>query len=261
MARTKQTARRSTGTIKPNHSHPMAAEPRACVQASSYDPPIIDTEQSPAVQALLAQFADEELTRDAENRYEDEVVPNLTGRSSRKRRADCIAVLKKQILMEREYATAQVLLTLAPTEPEPVEPEPVDQVAQAIEPEPVIQVVQATAAEPVHVNKRNRGSLKTEGGVGYNKPNPKTSNPGTWTASYRCFRKSGFRTKPQAEAKLAYWKDNGLCPCCEKPFVTTEGIPQNEYRFRSSDPAADLIVIVNGKEYRIPGGGEYVVKF
>ena len=258
MARTKQTARRSTGTVKPNHSHPMQTEPRPCIQASSSDPPIIDTELSPAVQAVLAQYADEELTREAMNRYDDEVVPNLTGRSSRKRKADCIAVLKKQILMEREYATAQVLSNLAPTEPEP---EPVAQVTQAIATEPVIPVTQATAADPVHVNKRNRGPLKTEGGVSYNKPHPKTANPGSWTASYHCFRKSGFPTKPQAQAKLSYWKDNDLCPCCEKPNVITDGIPQNEYRFRSSDPAADLIVIVNGKEYRIPGGGEYVVKF
>ena len=90
MARTKQTARRSTGSVKPNHSHPMQAEPRPCVQASSSDP-LTDTEQSPAIQAILAQYADEELTREAMNRYDDEVVPNLTGRSSRKRKADCIA--------------------------------------------------------------------------------------------------------------------------------------------------------------------------
>ena len=162
--------------------------------------------------------------------------------------------------MEREYATAQVLSNLAPTAPEP---EPVAQVTQAIATEPVIPVAQATAAEPeaVFVNKRNRGPLKTEGGVTFVKPIPNSSKPGTWTASWRCFRKAGFPTKAQADSKLAYWKDNDLCPCCEKPMVAEDGIPNNEYRFRSSDPAADLIVIVNGKEYRIPGGGEYVVRF
>ena len=36
--------------------------------------------------------------------------------------------------------------------------------------------------------------------------------------------------------------------------------PTTEYRFKCSDPAAELIAVINGKEYRIPGGGEYVIK-
>jgi hypothetical protein len=211
---------------------------------------------------LVAQYADEDLTREAEDRYAEEVAPKLTGRSSRKRRADCIAVLKKQILMEREYSASQdteaaeALLSLGPTQVEPV--------VQAADPEP-----QAQAPEPPAIigniigNKRNRGSLKTGGGVSYAKPQPNTSNPGTWIASYRCFRKSGFNTKAQAKAKLAFWKDNGLCPCCEKPDdaqVDQAGIPANEYRFSCSDPSAELIAVINGKEYRIPGGGEYVIR-
>ena len=157
--------------------------------------------------------------------------------------------------MEREYSASQAteaaeaLLSLAPTQVEPI----VQAQAQAPEPPAIIGNVIG--------NKRNRGSLKTGGGVSYNKPQPNTSNPGTWQASYRCFRKTGFNTKAQADAKLAYWKNNDLCPCCEKPDDAQAGIPATEYRFRTSDPAADLIVIVNGKEYRIPGGGEYVVKF
>ena len=188
-----------------------------------------------------------DLTREAEYRYQDEVVPTLTGRSSRNRKEACIAVLKKQILMEREYAAtqateaAQALLSLAPTQPEPI--------VQAAEPEP----------EPIVGNKRNRGSLKTEGGVSYCKPQPNTSNPGTWTAAYRCYRKTGFNTKEQADAKLAYWKDNDLCPCCEKPNDAQAGIPTTEYRFKCSVPTAELIAVINGKEYRIPGGGEYVI--
>ena len=117
-----------------------------------------------------------------------------------------------------------------------------------------------TEPEPIVSNKRNRGSLKSEGGVSYNKPQPKSKNPGTWTAAWKCFRKSGFNTKQQADAKLAYWKDNDLCPCCEKPQEAQNGPPTTEYRFKCSDPTADLIAVINGKEYRIPGGGEYVIK-
>ena len=249
MARTKQTARRSTGSILPRNSNPPGTEPRACIQASSTDPPLAPGEFGYRMYQLVAQYADEDLTREAENRYADEVLPTLTGRSSRKRGAYCIAVLKKQIVMEREYAAtqateaAEALLSLTPTQPEPI-----------------VQV-QAPESEPAPIigNKRNRGSLKTEGGVSYTKPQPNTSNPGTWTASYRCFRKSGFNTKQQADEKLAYWKDNDLCPCCEKPNADQAGIPANEYRFSCSDPAAELIAVINGKEYRIPGGGEYVI--
>ena len=248
MARTKQTARRSTGSVLPHNSNPPGTEPRACIQASSTDPPLAPGEFGYRMYQLAAQYADEDLTREAENRYAEEVLPKLTGHYSRKRKADCIAVLKKQILMKREYAAAQdteaaeALLSLGPTQVEPV--------VQAADPEP--------EPTPMIGNKRNRGSLKTEGSVCYTKPRPNTGNPGYWSAAYRCFRKTGFNTKQQAEEKLAYWKTNDLCPCCEKPNDQA-GIPANEYRFRCSDPAAELIAVINGKEYRIPGGGEYVI--
>ena len=251
MARTTQTARRATGSVLPRNSNPPGTEPRACIQASSSDPPLASGEFGYRMYQLVAQYAEEDLTREAEYRYDDEVLPTLTGRSSRKRRADCIAVLKKQILMEREYAAtqateaAEALLTLAPAQAEPITQ------AQATQPEP--------EPAPLIGNKRNRGSLKTGGGVSYTKPQPNPSNPGTWTAAYRCFRKTGFNTKQQADEKLAYWKNNGLCPCCEKPDDAQAGVPTNEYRFRCSDPAAELIAVINGKEYRIPGGGEYVI--
>ena len=249
MARTKQTARHCTGSMparRRTDPAPPGQVQGPCIQASSTDTPLTPGEYR--FYQMVAQQADEDLTREAEYRYEDEVLPKLTGRISRKRREDCIAVLKKQIVMEREYAAtqateaAQALLSLAPTQSEPV--------VQAQAPEPA----------PITGNKRNRGSLKTEGGVSYTKPQPNTSNPGTWTAAYRCFRKTGFNTKEQADAKLAYWKDNDLCPCCEKPNDAQDGIPTNEYRFKCSDPAAELIAVINGKEYRIPGGGEYVIK-
>ena len=249
MARTKQTARHCTGSMparRRTDPAPPGQVQSPCIQASSTDPPLAEGEFGYRMYQLVAQQAEEDLTRDAEYRYEDEVLPKLTGRISRKRREDCIAVLKKQIVMEREYAAAQAteaaqaLLSLAPTQTEPV-----------------VQV-QATQPEPIIGNKRNRGSLKTEGSVCYTKPRPNTGNPGYWSAAYRCFRKTGFNTKQQAEEKLAYWKTNDLCPCCEKPNDQA-GIPANEYRFRCSDPAAELIAVINGKEYRIPGGGEYVI--
>ena len=257
MARCKQTARRSTGSVLPRNSKRPGTEPRVCIQASSTDPPLAPGEFGYRMYQLVAQYADEDLTREAEDRYAEEVAPKLTGRSSRKRRAECIAVLKKQILMEREYAAtqateaAEALLSLTPTQVEPV--------VQAADPEPQAQ---APEPEPIVGNKRNRGSLKTAGSVSYTKPQPSTSSPGYWSAAYRCFRKTGFNTKAQADEKLAYWKNNGLCPCCEKPDdaqVDQAGIPANEYRFSCSDPAAELIAVINGKEYRIPGGGEYVI--
>ena len=153
MARTKQTARRSTGTIPPNHSQPLDPEPRRCIQASSYDPPIIDTRQSAAVESMLAQFAEDDLTRDAVYRYEDLIEPTLTGRISRKRRDDLIAECRAQILAERAAAdAAAALLSLGPVQAN-VQAEP-----QA----------QADPATPITGNKRNRSHLKSKGSILHN---------------------------------------------------------------------------------------------
>ena len=91
---------------------------------------------------------------------------------------------------------------MALTAPE-VEPEP------EAEPEPQVP-------QPVVGNKRNRGQLKTKGSVKHNKAVPKTKNPETWTAAWKCYRKT-FYTEAEAHAALARWKNDDLCPCCERP--------------------------------------------
>ena len=124
MARTKQTTRHCTGSMparrRTDPAPPGQVQP-PCIQASSSDPPLAPGEFGYRMYQLVAQQADDDLTRDAEYRYDDEVLPTLTGRISRKRREDCIAVLKKQIVMEREYAAtrteaAQALLSLVPNQ-------------------------------------------------------------------------------------------------------------------------------------------------
>ena len=59
-------------------------------------------------------------------------------------------------------------------------------------------------------------SFKTDGGISYTKAQSKTGNVGSWTISYKCFRKSGFKTREEAAAKLKYWKEHNLCPGCEQ---------------------------------------------
>ena len=100
QCRLKQTARLGTGGVTARQTQQWRM--LTTVQASSYDPPLIDTQHSPAVESMLAQFAEDDLMRDAEYRYEDHVEPFLTGRISRKRRDDCIAECRTQILAERE---------------------------------------------------------------------------------------------------------------------------------------------------------------
>ena len=152
MARTKQTARLGTGSVSAQQT--QAWRTLTTVQASSYDPPIIPTQQSDRVQELLAQFAEDDLNRDALWRFEDTVEPTLTGRVSRKRREDLIAECKAQIVAERAAAdAAAALLSLGPTQPEPVDqdqPEPVDQAA----PEPVDQAA-PEEAQAITGSKQN----------------------------------------------------------------------------------------------------------
>ena len=86
--------------------------------------------------------------------------------------------------------------------------------APEVEPEPEAE------PEPVVGNKRNRGQLKTKGCVKHNKAVPKTKNPESWTAAWKCFRKT-FYTEAAAHAALAHWKAEDLCPGCERPEILT----------------------------------------
>ena len=105
MARTKQTARHCTGSMRARKStDPAPPGTGPCIQASSTDTPLTAGEYR--FYQMVAQNEEDDLTREAGYRYDDEVLSTLTGRISRKRREDCIAVLKKQIVMEREYAAA-----------------------------------------------------------------------------------------------------------------------------------------------------------
>ena len=61
MARCKQTARLGTGSVPARQT--QAWRTLTTVQASSYDPPIIPTQQSDRVQELLAQFAEDDLSQ------------------------------------------------------------------------------------------------------------------------------------------------------------------------------------------------------
>ena len=83
----------------------------------------------------------------------------------------------------------------------------------APEPEPEAE---ADPEPQAPVNKRKRGPLTTKGSVKHNKAQPKTRNPESWTATWKCTRKT-FLVEAEAHAALARWKDNDLCPCCERP--------------------------------------------
>ena len=79
MARTKQTARHCTGSMPARRStDPAPPGTGPCIQASSTDTPLTAGEYH--FYQMVAQQADDDLTRDAEYRYEDEVLPKLTGR-------------------------------------------------------------------------------------------------------------------------------------------------------------------------------------
>ena len=64
--------------------------------------------------------------------------------------------------------------------------------------------------------KRKRGPLTTKGSVKHNKAQPKTRNPESWTATWKCTRKT-YLVEAEAHAALARWKENDLCPACERP--------------------------------------------
>ena len=82
---------------------------------------------------------------------------------------------------------------------------------------PTIQPESDPEPEPVpRVTKRKRGPLTTKGSVKHNKAQPKTRNPESWTATWKCTRKT-YLVEAEAHAALARWKENDLCPACERP--------------------------------------------
>ena len=215
IARGRGTARLSTASISARQTQEWRN--LTTIQASSYDPPIIQTGHSDRVEALLAQFADDDLTRDATYRYEDLVERTLTGFISRKRREDCIAACKAQILAERAQAAdaAAVLLTLDPAIEEPqAAPEATAQVeVQAeVQAEPEAE---ADPPAPITGNKRNRGQLKSKGSILHNKARGEHA-PEYWTVNYKRCRNT-FYSQAEAEAALNNYKTYNICPCCERP--------------------------------------------
>ena len=201
MARTQQTARLGTGSVSARQT--QAWRTLTTVQASSYDPPIIQTGQSDRVETLLAQFAEDDLNRDALYRFEDLVEPTLTGRVSRKRRDDLIAECKAQILAERAAAdAAAALLSLGPAPQAEVQAE-VQAEDQA-----------APEAQAITGSKRNRGHLKTKGSILHN-PARGQHAPEYWTVNYKRCRNT-FYSQAEAEAALNNYKEFDICPCCDQ---------------------------------------------
>jgi hypothetical protein len=198
IARTKHTARLGTGGVSARQTQAWRAMTAA--QASSYDPPIIDTEQSDAVQTLLAQFAEEDLMRDAEYRYEDLIEPTLTGRISRTRRETLIRECRAQILAER--AAADALLSFVP---------PQANVQPDVQAEPQAQ---PAPDAPITGNKRNRGHLKSKGTILHNAARGPHA-PEYWTVNYKRCRNT-FYSQAEAEAALKNYKDFDICPCCDQ---------------------------------------------
>ena len=101
------------------------------------------------------------------------------------------------------------------------------QAAPTIQPDAWVADMAVTAPEPEpeaeadpepepRVTKRKRGPLTTKGSVKHNKAQPKTRNPESWTATWKCTRKT-FLVEAEAHAALARWKENDLCPACERP--------------------------------------------
>jgi hypothetical protein len=103
--------------------------------------------------------------------------------------------------------------------PEPVsEPESVAEAEDESEPKPEPEappVKKGRYKTPRSYPNRPK-AFKSDGGISYTKPQSKTGNAGSWTISYRCFRKSGFPTREAAAAKLKQWKEANLCPFCER---------------------------------------------
>jgi hypothetical protein len=221
MARTKQTARLTTG------SHPAprvgaAATGRVIghrIAASSSDPPVASYQLGDSIYALVAKHAEEDLAREARYRYEDIVEPFLTSMVSRSARTNIINAFKQQIRAEQG--------TKAPEEskdsgnPMP-DSDPESEEEEHTNPDPVPQPKRKHAAVANQIFTMNK---KSKGGVSFIKPRAKKTKAGSsiiqagyWVATYKNYRKCGFTTKESAEAKLKQWKDQDLCPLCERPM-------------------------------------------
>jgi hypothetical protein len=234
MARTKQTARKTTG------SHPAprvgaAATGRVIghrIAASSSDPPVASYQLGDSIYALLAQHAEEDLTRLATYRYEDIVEPFLTGIVSRSARTNIINVFKKQIQAEQgskapeetknsgnpmpdsdseaeEEEYQQAAATLLSIQQAPTDPEPVPQTRRKLPGQ--------TRRKRAPVDNRIfTKTKKTQGGVSFIKAQTRNKTPGYWVATYKNYRRCGFTSEEAARAKLNQWKIEDLCPCCEQ---------------------------------------------
>ena len=215
QCRLKQTARLGTGGVTARQAQQWRM--LTTVQASSSDPPIIDTRQSPAVESMLAQFAEDDLNRDALWRFEEIVRPTLSGRVSRQRRDDLIAECKAQIVAERAAAdAANSLLNLDPVAPVEDQAEP--EAESEAEPEAETETqpeAQAAPPAPVTGNKRNRRHLKFKGTILHNAAKGE-HKPEYWTVNYKRTRNT-FYTQASAEAALKGYQDLGICPCCDRP--------------------------------------------
>ena len=248
QARTKQTARLGTGSVSARQSQQWRM--LTTVQASSSDPPIIDTRQSDAVESMLAQSAEDDLMRDAEYRYEDLIEPTLTGRISRKRREDLIYECRTQILAERAAAAAAAaLLSLDPAAPVEDQAEP--EAESEAEPE-----AQAAPPAPVTGNKRNRGQLKSKGTILHN-PARGQHKPEYWTVNYKRTRNT-FYTQEEAKAALRNYKDFDICPCCDQAPQPEPVQPPPPPSIRCVALAAGVIqVSINGVTLTINGDFTY----
>jgi hypothetical protein len=95
-------------------------------------------------------------------------------------------------------------------------PAPTPEPESQPEPEPESPPVKKPRYKTPRSYPNRPKSFKTDGGIAYTKAQSNTGNAGSWTISYRCFRKSGFATRAEAAAKLKYWKDNNICPGCNQ---------------------------------------------
>lgn len=100
-------------------------------------------------------------------------------------------------------------------------------------------------------NKRNRPQCKSKGGVSYNKP--RGSNPGSWTAAYmRC--RVPFNTEAEAYAALARWKENDMCPGCDRPRVIPPPVPAPIPNISCTATSRGVLqVTVNGATFTVKG--------
>ena len=98
--------------------------------------------------------------------------------------------------VQQEAWVADMALSAPETEDDP-EPEP-----------------QAQPDAPITGSKRNRAPLKTKGSITYNKSRG-VYEPEYWMVTYMRCRRT-FYSREAAEAALNHWKDNNVCPGCDR---------------------------------------------